>query len=318
MHPDRGRRFPRGMSPPEPPRAAFVVAAYDAADTLEETVRSALAQSDPRVEVVVVDDGSRDATAEVAARMAAADARVRVVRRANGGPGAARNSGLALATAPYVCFLDADDLVPPGKVAAQAAVLDADPALAVVYSGCDAGGTAGEAPRLFPVETDGDALSRALLEGADAAFPVHAALARRSAVGAVGAFRERRPLVEDLDLWVRLAAAGARFRHAPDPRVLYRGRAGSRSTRAREVLEGLVPVHEWLAAHLPPDPPERREAVRLRLRWRILALAGHAAADGRGARARGLVLRSLRWARRPGEWAEALRLFARPPTAPAP
>jgi len=309
------------VTPPSPPRVAFVVAAFNAQSTLESAVASALAQDDPRIEVVIVDDGSADGTRAVAERIAAGDGRVAVLARRNGGPGAARNAGAAAARAPYLCFLDADDLVPPGKARAQAGLLDSRPGASVAYSACDSS-FEGDPGRLepFPLETDPRALAESLLAGADGAFPLHAALVRRGAFEAVGGFREIRPLVEDLDLWTRMAAGGAEFAFEAEPRVLYRRRASSRSTEGLQVLEGHLPVLEWLHDRLPPDPPEPREAVRRKARYRAVALAGLLARAGRPGRGRRLILRSLRLARRPGEFLEALRLLARPAAAgnPAP
>jgi hypothetical protein len=96
---------------------AIVVIAYNDADNVGAAVTSALGQGDAVAEVIVVDDCSTDATPGVLAELAA-DPRVRLIpRRTNsGGCGTPRNEGLAAATAPYVMFLDSDDVLPPGAV----------------------------------------------------------------------------------------------------------------------------------------------------------------------------------------------------------
>jgi glycosyltransferase involved in cell wall biosynthesis len=96
---------------------AIVVIAYNDVDNIGAAVASALDQGEAVAEVIVVDDCSTDATPGVLAELAA-DARVRVIsRRTNsGGCGTPRNEGLAAATAPYVLFLDSDDILPPGAV----------------------------------------------------------------------------------------------------------------------------------------------------------------------------------------------------------
>ncbi|MER5756228.1 glycosyltransferase family 2 protein [Streptomyces sp. NPDC002088] len=100
------------------PQIAVVVIGYNDAAHVTDAVRSALAQGPAVREVVAVDDCSTDGSAELLARLAGAEPRLRVVRRAvnSGGCGAPRNTGLDAVTAPYVMFLDSDDVLPPGAV----------------------------------------------------------------------------------------------------------------------------------------------------------------------------------------------------------
>lgn len=106
-----------------------VIPAWNAARTIRETLESVLAQIVPAGEIVVVDDGSTDGTADVAA---AVSPRVRVVRQANAGPGAATSRGVRELRAPIVAMTDADDVWLPRKMAVQLPVLAADPAVAIV------------------------------------------------------------------------------------------------------------------------------------------------------------------------------------------
>lgn len=105
------------------PLVTVVVPAYDAARFVGETLRAACAQTYPRLEIVVVDDGSRDGTAAIVAAIAARDDRVRLVRKANAGVAAARNTGIEAARGELVAILDADDLWHPHKIARQVEVL---------------------------------------------------------------------------------------------------------------------------------------------------------------------------------------------------
>lgn len=98
------------------PDITFLIAAFNAEDTIGETITSALAQRDVDVEVLVVDDGSHDRTPEIA--MGWPDDRVRVVALTeNTGPGGARNAGLANARGRWIAVLDADDTVRPERSA---------------------------------------------------------------------------------------------------------------------------------------------------------------------------------------------------------
>lgn len=109
---------------------SVVVAAYNAERTLGAALTSALSQVPRPAQVIVVDDGSQDRTAEVAA----AFPEVQVLRQRNQGPSAARNAGIRAASQPWVAFLDADDLWLPGKLARQLAAARRHPA-AVMLAG---------------------------------------------------------------------------------------------------------------------------------------------------------------------------------------
>lgn len=99
----------------ETPKLSVVMPVWNAAKYLPEALASVLMQKDaPALEVICVDDGSTDASAEIAAFWQARDARLKVIRQANQGPGAARNAGLDAARGEYVFFLDADDRLSSG------------------------------------------------------------------------------------------------------------------------------------------------------------------------------------------------------------
>lgn len=114
------------------PVVSVIVAARDAAATVERSLRSLLAQTYQPLEIVVVDDASTDATAAIAARVAATDDRVRLLRntRPRGAAGA-RNAGLARATGAYLTFQDADDVSHPERIERQLAALLGRPDAAV-------------------------------------------------------------------------------------------------------------------------------------------------------------------------------------------
>ena len=101
-----------------PPSVSLVIPAYNSATTLGAAVSSALWQSYTRLEILVVDDGSTDGTADIANAYAAVDDRVRVLSQANGGVGSARNLGISHSTGDLLTFLDADDILLAEHVAA--------------------------------------------------------------------------------------------------------------------------------------------------------------------------------------------------------
>ena len=102
-----------------PPLVSVIIPAYNAQAFLRATLDSALAQTYGNLEVIVVDDGSRDDTVAIAEAYAARDARVHLLKKTNGGVSSARNAGIAASRGDYVAFLDADDVWHPEKIAAQ-------------------------------------------------------------------------------------------------------------------------------------------------------------------------------------------------------
>src|SRR5436190_19200034 len=101
---------------------SVLIPAYNAERWVTAAIRSATEQTWPNVEVIVVDDGSRDDTLAVARQSESGS--VRVVTQPNMGACVARNTALALAQGRYIQWLDADDLLAPGKIAAQMAVAE--------------------------------------------------------------------------------------------------------------------------------------------------------------------------------------------------
>lgn len=113
------------------PDVSFVIAAYNSEDTLKRAIDSALAQEAVTVEVIVVDDCSTDGTADLVRRYS--DPRVRLILQArNGGPGAARNAGIAAASGRWIATLDSDDAVMPHRLACMIARAEAAGAQIVV------------------------------------------------------------------------------------------------------------------------------------------------------------------------------------------
>ena len=108
---------------------SVMVPAYNACSTIEACIKSIQEQDVPELEIIVVDDGSTDGTAELVSKIAMADSRVHLVQQANGGVGRARNTGLAYMQGDWFCFVDADDALLPGALKTlyeKAKAVDAD------------------------------------------------------------------------------------------------------------------------------------------------------------------------------------------------
>ncbi len=181
---------------------SVVIPAYNAEETICAAVESALAQSYPEVEVVVVDDGSTDGTAEV---LSSFGSRILLKRQDNQERAAARNTGTALASGEWINFLDADDELLPDKLAVQMGLAAHEETAAIWYAQVQARDGSGRAKGVLGKGSAGvhDVFRRLVLENI---VPIQSALVRRSCLQAVGGFRKELTHLEDWDLWLRLAA----------------------------------------------------------------------------------------------------------------
>jgi glycosyltransferase involved in cell wall biosynthesis len=188
------------------PSVSVVIPAYNAAWCVPRAIDSVLAQTCQDFEVLVIDDGSRDATGEIAA---AYGSPVRVVSKSNGGLSSARNTGIRMARGALVAFLDADDWWLPAKLARQTALMQARPELAF----CSTAARLVD-PHGSPIgEWRCHACGRSTLEAIFAANAYvagsgSAVMARREALLEAGGFDEGLASLEDIDMWMRLAAVG--------------------------------------------------------------------------------------------------------------
>jgi glycosyltransferase involved in cell wall biosynthesis len=115
------------------PIVSVIISTYNRAQFIARAIESVLAQSYPHFELIIIDDGSTDGTAEVVARYQ--DSRIRYQWVENGERSRARNLGIHLSHGRYIAFLDSDDWFLPDKLAHQVAVIEADPAIGMVLGG---------------------------------------------------------------------------------------------------------------------------------------------------------------------------------------
>jgi glycosyltransferase involved in cell wall biosynthesis len=119
------------------PVVSYVIAAYNHEKFIEELLQSIRAQTFREIEIVVVDDGSSDATAAIAQRLAETDCRITVHTQPNAGVVSARNAGIDRSTGEYISIVDSDEILPPDRTARMVHVLQRDPTVALVFGDVD-------------------------------------------------------------------------------------------------------------------------------------------------------------------------------------
>jgi glycosyltransferase involved in cell wall biosynthesis len=179
---------------------SVVIPTYNHARYVGDAVESALAQTNCRVEVIVVNDGSTDDTREV---LAPYGDRIRAVHQKNGGLSAARNTGIRVATGEWVSFLDSDDFWHPQKTERQLAAVANSPDVGVIGSNNGA-----DMPEELPIDAP---ICELTLRDFLCRTPITASstMVRRKCLEQVGGFDPELRSAEDRDMWLRLAA---RFR----------------------------------------------------------------------------------------------------------
>lgn len=284
------------------PVVSVIIPTFNRRASVQEAIASALAQTETRCEIIVVDDGSTDGTAATLTERFAAEPRVRLLEQVNAGCSAARNAGIDAAAAPWVAFLDSDDLYLPEFLASQLATLATDPSAAGAY--CDGRfspgwqrgpltlfAERGQGPAQTPVE---------FLDGAPAAI---VPLVLRTEIARTVRFDEALRSREDLEFMVRLVLARHRLLENRDVLWIYRHDADCPEGAAQKSRDWL-PVHEAHIKALQPlaAVPGTRTALRRVLRPWHEHLAHHYWRAGERRKARPHCRALTRSGPRRGRW----------------
>ena len=241
-------------------KVSVIIPTYNHQGYVLETLESLWAQTFKDYEVIVINDGSPDNTAELLRPLAKAG-RITYIEQPNAGQAAARNRGLAEARGEYIAFLDDDDLWPPNKLQWQVDCLNTRPELSLV------GGVAttfeGIAPATGKPRGTTKELPFELFFCGNPFDSPGQTLIRAAALKEVGGFDVSVWGADDLDLYMKLALKG-KMEISPAVALFYRVHSGNAS---KDLKRMMINCRKVACKHLPEVPADRRKEVQDKIDW---------------------------------------------------
>jgi glycosyltransferase involved in cell wall biosynthesis len=240
------------------PRVSVVIPLYNSASSIEQTVRSVLAQTEPDFELIIVNDGSKDDGPEIVRQIQ--DPRIRLVDQENQGVSVARNTGIALARAPWVAFLDADDEWNERFLERCLEKTVQCPEADVVFSNVHDSGTG--KPRISVAWKEGlvEDMFEMCLKNSGHSIKASAVMIRRSTL-TKERFVQGMRYGEDRDLFARLAFR-AKLYYTPEVLAVYHSQTAGSAMKQREALARYTPaaavtIRMWdVSGDIPPTMRE--------------------------------------------------------------
>ena len=245
------------------PLVSIIVPCYNYAHFLGGTLENVMTQRYQNWECIVVDDGSKDNTAEVAGSFVNRDARFRFIRQENRGLSGARNTGIAASRGEYIQLLDSDDLLHPDKLAKQVAILQGDPEIDITYGDSRFFHTDDPATLYASRDLTADGglpgsrgggrraemMKRLLVNNI---MEVSCALIKRKLIQEVGEFDESYRSYEDWQYWIRCAMCDACFDYSPLEGTETYIRTGHQSmmTNSRKLIVAGIQIRKFLRPQL--------------------------------------------------------------------
>ena len=238
------------------PKVSVVIPAYNAARFIRQTLDSAAAQTFRDFEIIVVDDGSQDETAQIVESFGE---RVRLIRQPNGGVSKARNVGMEQARGEYVALLDADDLWEKTKLEQQVALLDENEQIGLCYAATERVDENSSLLGLTEVVDFEDFTAALLLRSNIISGSCSSVMFRRAIFARTAGFDNRFSTAADWELWLRLSLL-TKFAPLPEFLVKYRILANSMSRNPATVKRDTIGVLDKFFAN--PDLPAKYQRLK--------------------------------------------------------
>ncbi len=242
------------------PTVTVIMPCHNSAKTIRDSISSVQAQTIDDWELIVVDDGSNDMTAEIVSDVL--DPRITLIKQINGGSASARNRGLLEAKGPFVAFLDSDDAWEPAFLQRMLDALAPDESAVLAYCGWQNLGLEGGRNRPF-IPPDYEPMDRAETFLGGCRWPIHGVLVRRTAINRAGGFDATLQASVDYDLWLRVVLQG-KLTLVPEVLAYYIHHDGSQITknRSKVALNHLRAQEKFIEGN--PDAVRRLGTRRVR------------------------------------------------------
>jgi glycosyltransferase involved in cell wall biosynthesis len=288
------------MHPDTIPLVSVIIPTHDSARFIAQAVQGVLAQTYGDYELIVIDDGSRDDTREVLQPFAG---HIRYHRQDNRGPAAARNAGIKIARGEFLCFLDADDIWHPNKLALQTEFMAAHNEIALLFADAEVWEETTIQPRSYVATMifGADLVSQLPLQEAfrklviENFIPTSTVMVRKACLLKAGLFDEDLQNAEDRDMWLRVAA-NSEIACLPQWLARKRGHGANISARTEMTLRSRIKVWDKARRRFPTLAPAALYNRMLAGAYQELGFILLAQAEGRAARQCGVA--SLRNATR--------------------
>jgi glycosyltransferase involved in cell wall biosynthesis len=249
------------------PKVSVIIPAYNSSAWIRECINSVLRQSYPNLEIIVVDDGSRDSTPEILREF---DGKIRVLQQEHVGIGAARNAGIGQAEGEFLAFLDSDDVWVEEKMAKQVEFLLNNPQYCVIYSDASEFDDSGTHKRTFfenfpSLASDEDIAENMVLRRAiplTSTVAVRGEFLRRYGLR----FHPKASCAEDLSLFLEIYLHAGKFGRLDEPLARRRLHSANSSGDHYNRFFQRIAVYGDMLRRYPDAPPRTRKLLRAGLR----------------------------------------------------
>lgn len=244
-------------------KVSIVIPAYNVAPYIGASLRSVIGQTYRNIEILVVNDGSTDATAYILSEFAKIDDRIILISQENKGLAGARNTGITHATGDYICILDSDDIMLPKKIERQMAWMEMHPLYDFTYSDMYHFFDGTHKIYHHPMPAVSEDTYTSLLYGNS--INPNTVFFRKSVYEKCGGFDDALRSAEDWDYWLTIFYAGTRCIYQPERLTLYRVRQNSLSADTITMLT--TPIRVLQKQLLRTLSEEQKNIVEERLQY---------------------------------------------------